>query len=171
MSKIDRFAIPDNTDQREKAMQGQNVYQRLADHLSNVGMGYPVRETLLEILRENLNPSEAEIALALPTGVIPFHAVSVSDIGARVAMSHEDLESALDRLAEKGFPGTWGRPRPVKKGMPSCMWVSGSPRPSSGRAKTRRTPGKWLCWWRNTLTGKLPQRRMGARASSIDTSL
>jgi Fe-S-cluster-containing hydrogenase component 2 len=84
-------------------MQGQNVYQRLADHLSNVGMGYPVRETLLEILRENLNPSEAEIALALPTGVIPFHAVSVSDIGARVAMSHEDLESALDRLAEKGF--------------------------------------------------------------------
>jgi Fe-S-cluster-containing hydrogenase component 2 len=101
--KIDRFAIPVNTDQREKAMQGQNVYQRLADHLSNVGMGYPVRETLLEILRENLNPSEAEIALALPTGVIPFHAVSVSDIGTRVAMSQGELESALDRLAEKGF--------------------------------------------------------------------
>jgi Fe-S-cluster-containing hydrogenase component 2 len=103
VSKIDRFAIPVNTDQREKAMQGQNVYQRLADHLSNVGMGYPVRETLLEILRENLNPSEAEIALALPTGVIPFHAVSVSDIGTRVAMSQGELESALDRLAEKGF--------------------------------------------------------------------
>lgn len=83
-------------------MQGHNVYQRLADHLSNVGMGYPVRETLIEILRENLNPSEAEIALALPTGVIPFHAVSVSDIRTRVAMSHEDLELALERLAEKG---------------------------------------------------------------------
>ncbi len=84
-------------------MQEQNVYQRLADHLSNVGMGYPVRETLLEILRENLNPLEAEIALALPTGVIPFSTVSVSDIGTRVAMSRDELESALDHLAEKGF--------------------------------------------------------------------
>ena len=62
MFKIDRFTIPDNGDQKEKSMQEQNVYQRLADHLSNVGMGYPVRETLLEILRENLNPLEAEIS-------------------------------------------------------------------------------------------------------------
>jgi ferredoxin len=84
-------------------MEEQNVYQRLADHLSKVGMGYPIRETLLEILRENFNPSEAEIALALPTGVIPFATVGVSEIGARVPMSPEELESALDRLAEKGL--------------------------------------------------------------------
>jgi Fe-S-cluster-containing hydrogenase component 2 len=84
-------------------MEERNVYQRLADHLSNVGMGYPIRETLLEILRENLNPSEAEIALALPTGVIPFSTVCVSEIGTRVTMSQEELESVLDRLAEKGL--------------------------------------------------------------------
>ena len=84
-------------------MEEQNVYQRLADHLGNVGMGYPIRETLLEILRENLSPAEAEIALALPTGVIPFSTVSVSEIGTRLAMSPEELESALDRLAEKGL--------------------------------------------------------------------
>ena len=84
-------------------MEEQNVYQRLADHLSQVGLGYPIRETLLEILRENFNPAEAEIALALPTGVIPFSTVGVSEIGTRVAMSPEELESALERLAEKGL--------------------------------------------------------------------
>ncbi len=83
-------------------MEEQDVYQRLADHLSNVGMGYPVRDTLLEILRENLNPSEAEIALALPTGVIPFSPVSVDEIASRVAMPRDELEPALERLAQKG---------------------------------------------------------------------
>ena len=82
-------------------MEEQNVYQRLAEHLGNVGMGYPIRETLLEILRENLSQAEAEITLALPTGVIPFSTVSASEIGTRLAMSPEELESALDRLAEK----------------------------------------------------------------------
>ena len=80
-----------------------NVYQRLADHLSNVGMGYPVRDTLLEILKENLNPAEAEIALALPAGVIPFSAVSVDEIGGRMTIPGDELKSALERMAEKGF--------------------------------------------------------------------
>ncbi len=66
-------------------MEKQDIYQRLADHLSNVGMGYPVRETLLEILRENLDPLEAEISLALPSGVIPFFPVSVDEVESRVA--------------------------------------------------------------------------------------
>jgi Fe-S-cluster-containing hydrogenase component 2 len=83
-------------------MEERDVYQRLADHLSNVGMGYPVRDTLLEILRENLNPSEAEIALALPSGVIPFSPVGVDEIASRVAMPRDELEPALERLAHKG---------------------------------------------------------------------
>lgn len=102
-SRLTDSQFRDNANPREKTMQETNVYQKLADHLNNVGMGYPVRETLLEILRENLNPLEAEIALALPTGVIPFSTVSVSDIGTRVAMARDELESALDHLAEKGF--------------------------------------------------------------------
>ena len=84
-------------------MEEQDIYQRLADHLSNLGMGYPVRDTLLEILRENLNPSEAEIALALPNRVIPFSPVSTNEIGSRVAMPIDELESALERLAQKGL--------------------------------------------------------------------
>ena len=83
-------------------MAEHDVYQRLADHLSNVGMGYPVRETLLEILRENLNPSEAEIALALPNKVVPFFPVSVDEILSRVTMPRGELEQALEHLVQKG---------------------------------------------------------------------
>ena len=89
-------------------MEEQNVYQRLADHLNNLGMGYPVRDTLLEILRENLSPSEAEIALALPTGVIPLSTISVDNIESRVAMPRQELEAVLERLTQKGalYAGT-----------------------------------------------------------------
>ena len=83
-------------------MEEQDVYSRLAHHLSNVGMGYPVRDTLLEILREHLEPDEAEIALALPTGVIPFSPVTVDEVLDRIAMPRDELESALERLAQKG---------------------------------------------------------------------
>ncbi len=83
-------------------MADKNVYHRLAEHLSNVGMGYPVRDTLLEILEENLSPDEAEIALALPTGVIPFLPVSVDEIMREVAVSRDELERTLERLVQKG---------------------------------------------------------------------
>ncbi len=84
-------------------MQYQDVYKRLADHLSKVGMGYPVRDTLLEILKENLEPSEAEIAIALPTGGIPFSPVSVDEISSRVSLPATELEPVLERLVRKGF--------------------------------------------------------------------
>lgn len=83
-------------------MQEQDVYHRLADHLSKVGMGYPVRETLLEILAEHLSPTEAEIALALPNDRIPLSPVSVQEMGRRIAMPSDELESALENMAEKG---------------------------------------------------------------------
>ena len=49
-----------------------DIYKKLAKHLSSLGMGYPEKEELLEILRENFTPLEAEVALAIPTKVIPF---------------------------------------------------------------------------------------------------
>ena len=49
----------------------ENVYQRLAKHLSSLGMGYPEKKELLEILRENFTPLEAEVALAIPWKFIP----------------------------------------------------------------------------------------------------
>jgi H+/Na+-translocating ferredoxin:NAD+ oxidoreductase subunit B len=86
----------------EALMEKQDVYSRLADHLSNVGMGYPVRDTLLDILKENLNPIEAEITLALPEGVIPLSPVSVDEILSRVTIPRSELEPALESLAQNG---------------------------------------------------------------------
>jgi H+/Na+-translocating ferredoxin:NAD+ oxidoreductase subunit B len=80
----------------------RDVYQRLADHLHNLGMGYPVRDALLEILKENLTPFEAEIALGFPTRVIPLAPVGVDELVAGAAIPREELVAGLERLAEKG---------------------------------------------------------------------
>ena len=58
----------------------QDVYRRLALHLSTLGMGFPYREDLLEILGESLTPVEAEVLLSLPTRVIPLQPVSIDEI-------------------------------------------------------------------------------------------
>jgi hypothetical protein len=42
----------------EKDMQEDTVYQRLAEHLSCLGMGYPCREDLIDILKENFTEKE-----------------------------------------------------------------------------------------------------------------
>ena len=49
-----------------------NVYERLAKHISFLSMGYPPTEALEEILEENISPVEAEAALAIPNRVIPL---------------------------------------------------------------------------------------------------
>ncbi len=84
-------------------MTEQNVYQRLADHLNRLGMGYPVRDDLIEILKENFSELEAEIALAIPSGVIPLEPVSVDTILDRVDLSRDELSDTLERLSQKGL--------------------------------------------------------------------
>ncbi len=81
----------------------ENVYQRLAKHLSSLGMGYPEKEELLEILRENFTPLEAEVALAIPTKVIPFEPVPVGEIVPPSHPSEEAVEQILSNLAQKGL--------------------------------------------------------------------
>jgi hypothetical protein len=44
----------------------EEIYKKLAKHLSSLGMGYPEKEELMEILKENFTPVEAEMALAIP---------------------------------------------------------------------------------------------------------
>ena len=85
-------------------MAEHDIYQRLAEHLSKAGMGYPIRDTLLDILREHLSPSEVEIVMALPTGTIPLAPVSVDEIIDRTSIPfiRDELEPALERLVEKG---------------------------------------------------------------------
>ncbi len=34
----------------------EEIYKKLAKHLSSLGMGYPEKEELMEILKENFTP-------------------------------------------------------------------------------------------------------------------
>src|SRR4030043_449728 len=82
---------------------GDDIYTGLAKHLGGVGIGYPQKEELIEILRENFTPQEAEVALAIPTKVIPFEPVSVSEIAPHVKIPKKELESILSNLAHRGL--------------------------------------------------------------------
>ncbi len=93
----------------------QDVYQKLAVHLSVLGMGLPNREDLLEILRENFSPDEAEIALLLPTKVKPLEAASLAEIAEDSLCSLEELEKGLEALCEKGLLFT-GKTKTGEKG-------------------------------------------------------
>ncbi len=80
-----------------------DIYRKLAKHLSALGMGYPEKEELLEILKENFTPLEAEVALAIPSKVIPFEPVQVDEIGLHLRLSKEELEKILSNLAQRGL--------------------------------------------------------------------
>lgn len=81
----------------------EEVYKKLAKHLSSLGMGYPQKEELLEILCENFTPLEAEVALALPTKVIPFETCPAEAILSRINLSREELEQILSNLSHRGL--------------------------------------------------------------------
>ncbi len=80
-----------------------NIYRQLAKHLASLGMGYPEKDELIDILRENFTPSEAEVALAIPTGVIPFSLSPVEEILNHSGMPRGELEKVLDNLADRGL--------------------------------------------------------------------
>ena len=84
-------------------MTEQNVYERLAEHLQRLGMGFPVTTDLIEILTENLTPTEAEVALAVPTDVIPLTPVSVETILESANLPRDRLVEILESLVEKGM--------------------------------------------------------------------
>ena len=84
-------------------MVADNVYQKLARHLASLGMGYPQKEELLEILRENFTPQEAEVALAIPTKTIPFEPAPMSKIAPHLNIPQDELEQILSNLAQRGL--------------------------------------------------------------------
>ena len=81
----------------------EDIYKKLARHLASLGMGYPEKEELLEILRENFTPLEAEVALAIPTKIIPFEPASINKIAPPQNISTEELEQILSNLAQRGL--------------------------------------------------------------------
>lgn len=80
-----------------------DVYKELALHLSSLGMGYPEKEELIEILKENFSPLEAKVALALPTGVIPFEPVRPESIEAYIDLPKDELIKILENLSRRGL--------------------------------------------------------------------
>jgi Fe-S-cluster-containing hydrogenase component 2 len=84
-------------------MTTDNVYTRLAEHVSRLGMGYPVREDLVAILRELFSPLEAEVALAIPTRPIPLEPVSVDEIRKGADLDRSALVEVLEGLDQKGL--------------------------------------------------------------------
>ncbi|MBW1861108.1 MAG: 4Fe-4S binding protein [Deltaproteobacteria bacterium] len=84
-------------------MSEKDIHEKLGEHLSRLGMGYPYREDLIDILKENFSPLEAEVALAIPSGVIPLQPIGVDEIKQSLTISREDLIEILEDLAERGL--------------------------------------------------------------------
>ena len=80
-----------------------DMYQKLGEHLSKLGMGFPLRDDLIEILRENFTPQEAEIALAIPTKPIPLEPVPVDEIMKGLKIPRDEAVRIMESLAEKGL--------------------------------------------------------------------
>ncbi len=106
----------------------QDIYQRLALHLSTLEMGLPYSEELIDILKENFTSTEveAEVALALPTKVIPLQPVGVDDIIGKVDIPRTELVDILERLAERGLLFS-GKTKEGERGYALTQWGFGFP--------------------------------------------
>lgn len=84
-------------------METEDIYEKLAYHLSALGMGYPANDDLIDILQETFSPLESEVALALPTMVIPMQPVSVDRIMEGIEIPRDKLRDTLETMVEKGL--------------------------------------------------------------------
>jgi ferredoxin len=82
---------------------GMDAYERLAQHLSALGMGYPVREELTEILRQTFTEEEVEVALAIPNTPVPLQPVGLDEIAKSSSMDRDRLASHLENLSRRGL--------------------------------------------------------------------
>lgn len=80
-----------------------DIYRQLMKHLGNVGVGYPQIGDFLEVLRKTVTLEEAEVALGLPTGLLPFEVERIEEIAFRTDKSIEETEETLEKLARKGY--------------------------------------------------------------------
>ncbi|MFQ6014138.1 MAG: 4Fe-4S dicluster-binding protein [Anaerolineae bacterium] len=83
-------------------------YNELAHHLHALGMGYPLKDELLGILRANFSPAEAEAALAVPNTRIPLEVATADEVAARLGRPVAEVAGILEGLARRGllFSGT-----------------------------------------------------------------
>lgn len=84
-------------------MKTGDVYYQLAEHLSQLCMGYPVREDLVEILKEIFTDKEVEVALAIPTGISPLNPKVIETIMENSRLERNELQEVLDGLVHKNL--------------------------------------------------------------------
>jgi len=118
-------------------MEKIDIYERFADHLSRVALGVPNNDVLVELLRENFTPIEAEAALAIPNRVIPLEFTGVDDISNITNLPKEQLLEVLENLTQRGLLLS-GKTKDGKKGY--ALWQMGWGFPQAFHWKGEDTP-------------------------------
>jgi Fe-S-cluster-containing hydrogenase component 2 len=81
----------------------QNPYNRLATHLEHLTMGYPYTEELIDLLKEMFNPTEAQVALAIPNDLAPLAVSGLENIAARTDLPMSAVAEALESMAARNI--------------------------------------------------------------------
>ncbi|MFP4037912.1 MAG: 4Fe-4S binding protein [Desulfobacteraceae bacterium] len=81
----------------------RDVFDRLAVHMSELAIGPPYNEHLVEILKESLSGQEALVLLSMPSRVGPFETVSAGDIADKCGLPESEVDSMLSDLAVRGL--------------------------------------------------------------------
>jgi Pyruvate/2-oxoacid:ferredoxin oxidoreductase delta subunit len=77
----------------------EDIYNRLANHLKDLIMGYPFSDALIDLLKETYSPVEAQVALAIPNDLMPLEVVDVKTIAARSDLPENTVAEALESLS------------------------------------------------------------------------
>ena len=78
-----------------------NVHERLAKHLSTLGMGLPHRDDLVDILKSVFSKTEAQVALLLPTTHIPLKPTPLAELARSSDLEPQEVAAILEGLAAK----------------------------------------------------------------------
>ena len=135
----------------------QDVYEQLALHLSTVGQRLPYRKELVDMLREHFTPKEAEVALALPTKVIPLQPVGVGDIISKVDLSRDELVDILEGLSQRGLLFS-GKTKEGEKGYALIQRGFGFPQTFHWKGEKTPYAGKMAEFVINYYTSKVNSR-------------
>ena len=80
-----------------------DMYSKLAIHLSALAMGLPYTKELEDILKASFSAEEVEVALALPNTDIPLQPARVDDILPKTNLSKKELVEILESLTKRGL--------------------------------------------------------------------
>lgn len=81
----------------------EDIYIRLANHLKDLIMGYPLNDGLLDLLGKMFNPTEAQVALAIPNNLPPLEVVDLETIAARSDLPLSTVAESLDSLSNRNL--------------------------------------------------------------------